>query len=138
MLLARGISALLGCALVIGATMSTPAAAVAKPAAAAKIHRFDVGGVTFGGSAKTICVIEGKWRSGELFRFEAWDECSEMRLRRLPAGAYQQTRSLGTNRDYTVADIPAGAEVIEVSNDYSSVLLFNDRRGVMREILSRD
>jgi hypothetical protein len=37
-----------------------------------------------------------------------------------------------------VADIPRGAEVLEVSNSYSSVLLFRDKGGEMREILSRD
>lgn len=138
MSLAGRTPALLGSALVAGAIVFAPAATAAKPAPAAKLHRFDVGGVPFAGSEKTICVIQGRWRNGEPFRFEAWDECSEMRLRRVPAEEYRQARSLGTNRDYTVADIPAGAEVLEVSNGYSSVLLFNDRRGVMREILSRD
>ena len=83
-------------------------------------------------------MIEGKWNDEEYFRYEAWDECSQLRMRRVPAGEYRDAPSLGTSGDYTVVHIPSGAEVLEVSNDYSSVLLFRDRNGVMREILSRD
>jgi hypothetical protein len=130
------LSITLGTALIISG-MVLPLAA-AKPAAAGKPHRFNVAGTTIEGSAKTICVIEGKWKDGEYFRFEAWDGCSEMRMRRLPAAEVQNAGSLGESRDHTAADVPPGSEVIEVSNDYSAVLLFRDATGTMREILARD
>jgi hypothetical protein len=129
---------MLGALLAASGTILISAASAAKPSAAAKPHRFNVAGTTFEGSAKTICVIEGKWKDGEYFRFEAWDECSEMRMRRLPAAELQDVRSLGDRSDHTAADVPQGAEVIEMSNDYSTVVLFRDTAGIMREILSRD
>lgn len=128
---------LIGCVLA-STSIVVPGIAAAKPAPAPEAHRFDVGGSIFAGSAKTICVIEGQWKDGEHFRFEAWDECSQMRMRRVAATTYRSARSLGNNQDFTSADIPAGAEVLELSNDFSSVLLFRDINGVMREILSRD
>lgn len=131
------LSMILGTALISSGMSFTPPAAAA-PAAAGKPHRFNVAGTTFEGTSKTICVIEGKWKDGEYFRFEAWDGCSEMRMRRLPAAEIRNASSLGERRDHTAADVPQGAEVIEVSNDYSTVLLFRDAAGVMREILSRD
>ena len=129
---------MLRCAMAVSIITLSSTAPAAKPATAAKPHRFKVGNAIFAGSAKTICVIEGKWADGEHFRFEAWDECRAMRMRRVPESGYRGAPSLGASKDYTVADIPPGAEVLEVSNDYSSVLLFRDRRGAMREILSRD
>ena len=129
---------LLALALIASCMTFATSTSAAKPAAGAKPHRFNVGGSVFAGSAKTICVIEGKWRDGGFFRFEAWDECSQMRMRRMPAASYRDVSAHGSNRGYTVADIPRGAEVLEVSNSYSSVLLFRDKGGEMREILSRD
>jgi hypothetical protein len=132
------LTTMLRCALIISIITCTSAAPAAKPTAAAKPHRFKVGSAIFSGSAKTICVIEGKWADGELFRYEAWDECSEMRIRRVPEASYRGAPSLGASKDYTVADIPAKSEVLELSNGYSRVLLFRDRRGIMQEILSGD
>ena len=131
-------SVLLSTVLAASSMIFNSAAPAAKPVSAAKPHRFNVGGTMFGGMAKTICVIEGTWKDGEHFRFEAWDECGKMLIRRVPAGSYQNSRSLGSADEHTVSDIPAGSEVLEVSNDYSSVLLFRDAGGVMREILTRD
>src|SRR5438132_9461992 len=105
----RKLSSLIGCALIGSSIILTPALSAAKPPSSAKPHRFDVGGSTFAGLPKTICVIEGTWSDGEHFRFEAWDKCSEMRMRRLPFAEYENAPSLGTKQDITTADIPAKA-----------------------------
>lgn len=99
-------------------------------------HQFKVGSTTFTGTPKTVCVTKGMMSDGKSFRFEAWDECAKMRIRRLLATEYKNAPSLCTNDSFTVADIPPGADVIEVSNDYSSVLLFHDKNGVLGNILS--
>lgn len=124
----------LGASSIILATTAYGAAPPATP----KSHRFKVDNATFSGSAKLICVIEGKWRDGEPFRYEAWDACSKMRMRRPSMNEYKSAHSLGVNNDYSVVDIPDEGDVVEVSNESSSVLLFRDKDGVMREILSRD
>lgn len=97
-----------------------------------------VGKPAFTGSPKTICVIEGLWADGQPFRFEAWDQCHKMEVRRVNVDQYAGSPSLGEKDDYEVTDIPVGAEVLEVGNEHSVVLLFRDREGVMRQILVRD
>lgn len=99
---------------------------------------FIVGGRQFRGTAKTICVIEGKWANGEYFRYEAWDSCAEMSMRRTSHAEFKTEESYGNEDDPKISDIPAKSEVIEMSNGSSSVLLFRDRGGVMREITISD
>lgn len=98
---------------------------------------FKVGRVTFEGTPKTICIIRGRWADGESLRYEAWDECSEMTLRHIAASEYRNAPSLGEG-DTGVKDTPTGAEVFEISNQYSSVLLFRDKKGVKRTIMTGD
>lgn len=125
------LSALIGC---------VPAAsAMAKPAAAAKMSltRFSVGARALTGTPKLVCVIEGRWADGEPLRFESWDACPLMHVR--PA-TLEELRGHGTRGQSTAgfSDIPEGAEVLEFSNEYSSVLVFRDAKGRTREILIRD
>lgn len=99
---------------------------------------FQVAGRPFTGTAKTICVIEGKWADGEYFRYEAWDRCADMSMRRTSHADFKDEESYGNVDDPKVTDIPEKSEVFEVSNGSSSVLLFRDRKGVMREITISD
>lgn len=111
-----------------------------QPAAAAPAAKktFKVGKSTFTGTPRTICVIEGEWADSQPFRYDAWDECSKMNVRRASAKQYAGAPSLGENDEYEVSDIPPGSEVLEVDNTYTTVLLFRDRKGVMREIMIGD
>lgn len=110
------------------------AAQAAKPAT----HNFKVGGRTLLGEPKTVCVIKGTWGDGSLFRYEGWDSCQKMRITAASLAAFKGWKPRGRKGDLTVADIPAGSEVMEVSNDFSSVLVFRDRNGETREVLIRD
>lgn len=122
--------------LCIALAMSASVPAIAKPPAG--LTSFKVGKQVFSGTPKTVCVIEGKWIDGEPFRYETWDSCREMTMRRATAAEYAGQRPRGSNKSVTVADIPPKGEVFEISNDFSSVLVFRDRAGVQREILIRD
>ncbi|HEY0027419.1 MAG TPA: hypothetical protein VGC35_06075 [Allosphingosinicella sp.] len=113
----------------------TPAAIAAREPAA---RTFKVGGRTLEGRAKTVCVIEGKWADGEPFRYEGWDTCNELQVSSASLADYKDWRPRGGEGSLTVADIPQGAETIEISNDFSSVLVFRDRDGEMKEVLIRD
>jgi hypothetical protein len=99
---------------------------------------FKVGSRALVGRPKTICEIKGKWADGGHFRYEAWDSCGKMRVRTVSEKDYKDAPSLGDDGHYSVADIPAGSEVLEISNGVSTTLVFRDRNAVQREILSRD
>lgn len=122
-------------ALVTGAVVAS-AAAAASPAAPP--HSYKVGKRILLGRAKTICVIEGKWASGEPFRYEGWDSCAKLTVTPAKLGDYKDWPARGGKGALTVADIPAGAETIEVSNGASSVLVFRDAHGETRDVLIRD
>ena len=115
---------------------ATPA--LAAPRGASAPHSFKVGGRILRGKLKVICVIEGKWSNGDDLRYEAWDACSKMRVRTVPRSEYAGAVALGNKDDVGVADIPANSEVLELSNDFSGVLIFRDRNGAVREIMTRD
>jgi hypothetical protein len=102
------------------------------------VRTFKVGTSTFIGKPKTICVIEGKWSDGQPFRYETWDACSEMQITRGTQAEYKDERPRGTDKRFSGSDIPIGSEVFVISNDYSTILLFRDQRGIDREILIRD
>jgi hypothetical protein len=53
--------------------------------------KFEINGRTFTGTSKTICVIKGQWSDGEDFRYEAWDTCNEMSLKRQTHGRSRYT-----------------------------------------------
>jgi hypothetical protein len=123
-------------ALLIIALAGVSVAAQGKPAPAIS---FKVGTSTFSGTAKSICVIKGNWADGEVFRYEGWDECRQMRIRHASKETIRGAVAHGDMKRRTkVSDIPAGAEVFEISNNYSQVLVFKDASGAVREILSRD
>lgn len=115
-------------------------AAVAKPATnkPSGTRTFKVGSMTFSGKPKIVCVIEGKWSDSEPFRFDAWDECSQMQISRGTQADYQSVRPRGTDKRFAGTDIPSGSEVFVISNNYSTVLVFRDKHGIDREILIRD
>lgn len=120
--------------LLIGPVVTSVAAAAPEPAARA----FKVGGRTLEGRPKTICVIEGKWADGSPFRYEGWDTCNELRVSSASLADYKDWEPRGRRGSPTVADIPLGTETIEITNDFSSVLIFRDRNGEMKEVLIRD
>lgn len=126
--------------LLFASLMFAPAAVAAKPSktSAPVAHVFKVGRTVFAGKSKTICVIEGKWLDGDEFRYEAWDKCSALNLTRGTQAQFVSVRPRGTDKRFSGQDIPAGAEVFEISNEYSSVLVFRDQYGIQREIMTRD
>lgn len=125
--------ALLG---VLSMSLAATSAANAAPRPAPRV--FKVGSRSLEGRPKQICVIAGKWADGEPFRYETWDACSEMHVRAVTEAEYKDAPSLGSDDQYSVADIPRGSEVLEISNGFSAALIFRDRDGVQREILSKD
>lgn len=116
-------------------TATVTAAAAAPPAPSST---FKVGEQTFHGRAKTICQIEGKWADGQPFFYDAWDSCAEMKVNPASLADYEGWAPRGPKGSPTVADIPQGSEVIEINNGVSSVLIYRDRRGDIREVLVRD
>lgn len=117
---------------------ATVTAAAAAPPAPAPSRTFKVGEQTFHGRAKTICEIEGKWADGQPFFFDAWDSCAEMKVNPASLADYEGWAPRGPKGSPTVSDIPQGSEVIEINNGVSSVLIYRDRRGDVREVLVRD
>lgn len=122
------------CALLISPFAISVADAAAGPAP--KV--FKIGTRSLEGRPKTICVIDGKWADGEYFRYETWDACNKMRVRTASEKDYKGTPSLGSSDCYSVADIPRGSEVLEISNGVSATLVFRDRKGIQHEILTGD
>lgn len=133
-LICKPLKATVLAALLVSPVVSTAADAAPK----STIRAFKVGGRTLQGSPKTICVIEGKWADGEHFRYEAWDTCKEMQVTSAKLADYKGWEPRGRKGSPTVADIPPTAEPIEISNGFSSVLVFRDRDGEMKEVLIRD
>ncbi len=125
--------ALLG-VLLVSLVATCPAEAAPRPAP----KMFKVGSRSLEGRPKLICVIEGKWADGKPLRIETWDTCREMRVRAVVEKDYKDSPSLGEEDHHSVADIPRKSEVLEVTNGVSTTLIFRDRNGVQREILTRD
>ena len=128
-LLIRSYLQLIACALLVFLPASLAAAPLKKI--------FKVENLVFTGTPKTICLIEGKWRDGKPFRYEAWDSCPSMRMRRATRKELLQSVALGDS-DQVPSTLPAQAEVIEISNAYSRTLLFRDRNGHLKHILVGD
>lgn len=126
--------ALLG-ALSINMVATSMAEAAPQPAPK---KNFKIGSRSLQGRPETICVIEGKWADGAPLRVEGWDTCSMMHVRVVLEKDYKDAPSLGSDDQYGVADIPRGSEVLEITNNVSTTLIFRDRNGVQREILTQD
>ncbi|MBB5712386.1 hypothetical protein [Sphingomonas xinjiangensis] len=105
------------------------------PAQATKT--FNVAGQKLEGKDKTVCTIRGTWSDGEPFMYVAWDKCSEMRVERGETKPTQETieQVHGTEQTFVV---PAGADRLLISNDYSRVLVFRAASGEPEEILISD
>lgn len=130
--------ALARAALLATLLISPVVTSMAEAAPKSSAHTFKVGSRTLQGQPKTICVIEGKWADGEPFRYEGWDTCKEMQVSSASLAQYKGREPRGRKGSPTVADIPPGTETIEISNDFSSVLVFRDADGEMQEVLIRD
>lgn len=87
---------------------------------------------------KVVCALKGEWADGEPFHYQSWDTCSKTKVRRGNQATYAAERPRGSDKRLSGKDIPAGGEVIEVSNDHSVVIVFRDEGGRTREILIRD
>ena len=120
--------------LVIG-LFATSAVEAAQPPA---LKVFKVGRRLLEGRPMAICIIEGKWADGGNLIYKAWDTCKKMRVRTVSYEEYKDAPSLGNDAEYGVTDIPKGSEVLEFENGVSKTLMFRDRKGIQREILSGD
>ncbi len=85
-----------------------------------------------------MCVIEGRWADGGEFRYQAWDVCSKMKVKRGTQNQYADFRPHGSDKRFKGGDIPINSEVIEIGNDFSAIVIFKDRLGMEREIMFRD
>lgn len=99
---------------------------------------FKLGPRTLQGRPKTICVITGSWADGAPFRYEAWDRCEKMKVRTVTEKDFKDAPSLGEDDEVGVKAIPRGAEVIEMSNGTSTILIFRDAQGMQRHIRTQD
>ncbi len=121
-------------ALVVGPTASLAAQSITKPA----VRTFIVGSRVLSGTPKMTCTIEGTWRDGTPFYYAGWDSCPKMDVRSASLSEYKGWKPRGRKGSLTVADIPPGAELIEIGGEFSSVLVFRDRNQEMQEVLIRD
>ena len=126
------------CALLGALSISLIATAAPGVAQRSAPKVFKVGARLLEGRPKTICVLEGKWADGSFLHYEAWDTCDKMHVRVVSEKDYKDAPSLGDDDHYNVADIPRGAEVLELTNGVSTTLIFRDRHGIQREILTQD
>lgn len=92
----------------------------------------------FAKKSETICVFEGEWADGEPFRYQGWDTCPKMKITRGDQVKYRSENPRGNDKRLSGRDIPSGAEVIDITNGASTVILFRDATGHTREILIRD
>jgi hypothetical protein len=97
-----------------------------------------VEGMRLQASDRPSCLLVGEWPDGSPLQYLAWDACAQLSVRRVGAEAVRGAASLGIDDHVTVADIPPGAPILEIANDYSVVILFPDRDGVTQEILIGD
>ncbi len=116
----------------------SPATAKISSAPAIGGKKFQVDGKVFTGTPTTNCLIKGAWSDGSAFRYEAWDTCRAMHMKRVKAADFAGAPALGIDDHYEVSDIPPGSEVLWLSNYSSTVLLFRDNEGITREILIGD
>lgn len=112
-------------------------AAPANPARAAPIQ-FPIGDRVLTGRGPGNCLIEGRWGNGARLRYRAWDVCAKLSVRLVPRASIGAATPLGSDRTTRVSDIPARAEILQIDNATSSVLLFRDKAGRQREILIGD
>jgi hypothetical protein len=124
---------------VLAALLIGPAATfAAQPVTESAARTFKVGSRALSGTPKTVCIIEGTWRDGTTLRYEGWDTCRKMSVRAASLADYKGWKPRGRKGALTVADIPPEIEVIEIGNEFSSVLVFRDRNGDTKEVLIRD
>lgn len=96
-----------------------------------------VGAIAVTATPKSICVFE--WSQGDQqHRYEAWDSCPNMTIRRATPEFMRGVRPQGRDKQTTVADVPPNAPAFVLGNSYSEVLIFVDRHGEVREILTAD
>lgn len=96
-----------------------------------------MGGAVVKASPKAICVFE--WAYGDQQgRYEGWDSCARMTIRTATPTYLRGVRAHGRDKSVTVADIPRGAPSFVVGNGVSEVLIFIDRNGEVREIMTAD
>jgi len=116
------------------------AAALAVPAAlsAQRPGEIALEGMRLSATDRPSCLLAGEWPGGAPLQYLAWDACAALTVRRVTLDDVRDARALGIDKRVTVADIPPGAPVVEVSNGASTVLLFPDADGVTREILIGD
>lgn len=98
---------------------------------------FAVEGRHYIGVGRPVCTITGKWDDGEPLRYEAWDSCRKLTIKRVaPQPNVQVVKQVhGMNRTFTV---PAGREGLLVGNGDSQVWLYRNKRGGLEEILISD
>lgn len=84
------------------------------------------------------CAIEGTWANGEHLFYLAWDECSKITVNSATLDNYKNWEPRGAKGSPTVADIPPGLEVIEISAGHTSVLIYQGLNGDTQEVLIRD
>lgn len=95
-------------------------------------------GMRLSATDRPSCLLVGEWPGGAPLQYLAWDACDKLTVRRVTFEEVRGEPSLGINDHVTVADIPPGAPIVEVSNGASTVILFPDRDGVTQEILISD
>lgn len=104
-------------------------------AAGPSVHFFKVGGRTIAGKAKEVCVLEGFWRDGTRFRYEAWDRCADLQVRAVDEA---EARRLMRPREGEGENLGGARGYLEVSNQFSAVLIHGGPDGRVAEVTVAD
>lgn len=85
-----------------------------------------------------VCVLRGKWADGSPFYWRAWTSCSKLEVRTTTLAEVRRLAGDRLDVDGMLAGLSERDELIEVSHDFSRVVLFRDKAGVTREIPTAD
>lgn len=101
-------------------------------------REFMVESLRLQGTDRTVCILTGEWPDGSALRYQAWDECSRLRVRQVALDDVRNASSLGVEDDVSIGDIPLHAPIVEIANAFSTVIIFPDGEGATKEILISD
>lgn len=108
------------------------------PAAAEPLRTENKETVQWRGTDKPVCVIEGEWRDGGTFRYQAWTRCRDLSVGRLTFDEVPRGPLPGRDNHHALKALTPSSEIIEVANDYSRVILFRGADGRTIEVMISD
>lgn len=124
----------LGCQLAATFLTLVPPSASAEPVRPER--SFKVGSRIIVGVSKEVCELSGTWSDGRRFRYQAWDRCQDLSVRALTPE--QLAEIIRSRRQANASLAPEVSEFIEITNEFSRMVIYSDASGNIVEIAAGD